>query len=61
MKYVKFTLTFPEPLTGIMEYEDEDYVDANDSGEIHYHGLDFLAADECLKLTYELVEKDEGN
>jgi hypothetical protein len=56
MKMVKFTLSLPSPLTGIMEYDDDEYEDAVSSGEIHYHGLDFLSADEALVLTYEVVD-----
>lgn len=58
MKRVRFTLSLPEPLTGVMEYEDDDYEDAVNSGELHYHGLDFLSADEALVLTHELVGEE---
>jgi hypothetical protein len=59
MKYVRFTLTLPKPLTGVMEYDDQEYEDAVSSGELYYHGLNFLQADEALVLTHELVESSE--
>jgi len=55
MKYVKFKASM-EPIEGIMEYDDEEYEDALNSGELYYHGLDFLQADQVLELTHELVD-----
>lgn len=56
MKYVKFRATM-EPIEGVMEYDDEEYQDAVNSGELYYHGLEFLATEEQLKLTHELVDE----
>jgi len=61
MKNVKFTVWLPAPLIGVMEYEDEELEDAVSSGEIYYHGLDFLSVDEYLKLTFEVLDADGGS